>query len=630
MHTTLLESIKSPRDIKEFSIEQLLQLADEIRTQIIETVSATGGHLAPSLGVVELTLALHRLLDCPQDKLLWDVGHQSYPHKLLTGRLNRFSTLRQKNGITGFPNRSESPYDAFGTGHASTSISAALGMAAARDLTGAGYKVVAVIGDGALTGGEAFEALNQAGALKKNITVVLNDNGMSIAHNVGAMSEYLSRFRADRRYMQAKEELKGILKRIPHIGDQVLEKAEHIKDGVRSALVPGEFFTQLGFQYFGPFDGHNLPLLMDILDVAIEKKGPVLIHIKTHKGHGYSPAEDAPEKFHGVGKFDIENGETEQKSTPIPTYTEIFGRAIVQAAESDPRVVAITAAMPEGTGLKAFSQRFPSRFYDVGIAEEHAMTFAAGLAAAGARPVIALYSTFAQRAYDQIVHDVALQKLPVVIALDRAGFVGADGATHHGVFDYSYLRHIPNLTIWAPKDENELGKMVQTALRQNGPVAIRYPRGEARGVALEPRFEPFSEVRAEILQEGQEVALLAVGSMVEKAEEVARLLEDADIHPTVVNMRSIKPLDEACLKSLLKEDSLRLLVTIEENALAGGFGSLVLETLADFQERKHVLRFGIPDEFIEQGSVTEELEECGLLPTQMAEGILARLQELRG
>lgn len=629
MHT-LLKSIKSPQDLKAFSIEQLIQISAEIRKEIIETVSATGGHLAPSLGVVELTIALHRLLDCPQDKLLWDVGHQSYPHKLLTGRLARFSTLRQKNGITGFPNRNESPYDAFGTGHASTSISAALGMAVARDMIGASYKVVAVIGDGALTGGEAFEALNQAGALKKNLIVVLNDNGMSISHNVGAMSEYLSRFRADRRYMQAKEELKGILKRIPRIGDQVLEKAEHIKDGVRSALVPGEFFTQLGFQYFGPFDGHNLPLLLDIFTMALEKTGPILVHVKTHKGHGYLPAEDAPEKFHGVGKFDIENGETEQKNTPIPTYTEIFGRAMIQAAENDPRVVAITAAMPEGTGLKAFSERFPMRFHDVGIAEQHAMTFAAGLAVAGARPVIALYSTFAQRAYDQIVHDVALQQLPVVIALDRAGFVGADGATHHGVFDYSYLRHIPNLTIWAPKDENELGKMVATALQQNKPVAIRYPRGEARGVALEAHFEPFSKVCAEILQEGRKVALLAVGSMVARAEEVGKLLERAGVHPTIVNMRSIKPIDIDCLRHLLENDMLQLFVTMEENALAGGFGSLVLETLVDLQKMRPVLRFGIQDVFIEQGTVTEELEECGLLPEQMTERILERLRELKG
>ncbi|BEU87803.1 1-deoxy-D-xylulose-5-phosphate synthase [Selenomonas sp. TAMA-11512] len=627
---TLLETIKNPQDFKEFSMEQLLQLAGEIRTQIIETVSLTGGHLAPSLGVVELTIALHRILECPQDKLIWDVGHQSYPHKLLTGRLDRFFTLRQKDGITGFPNRKESPYDAFGTGHASTSISAALGMAAARDLAGADYKVVAIIGDGALTGGEAFEALNQAGALKKNIIVILNDNGMSIAHNVGAMSEYLSLFRADRRYAQAKKELKGILKRIPRIGEQVVETAEHFKDGVRSALIPGEFFTQLGFQYFGPFDGHNLPLLLDILEAAVERQGPILLHVKTHKGHGYPPAEDSPEKFHGIGKFDIENGETSKNINRTPTYTEVFGRAILEAAEHDSRIVAITAAMPEGTGLKPFSERFPSRFYDVGIAEEHAMTFAAGLAASGARPVVALYSTFAQRAYDQIIHDVALQNLPVLIALDRAGFVGADGATHHGVFDYSYLRHIPNLTVWAPKDENELGKMVQTALRTNGPVAIRYPRGEGRGVALESRFEPFSEIRAEVLQQGQEVAILAVGSMVEKAEDIANRLTAAQIRPTIVNIRSIKPLDIDCLKELIGAPSLRLLVTMEENVLAGGFGSLVLETLADLKQTIPTLRFGIPDTFVEQGSVKEELEMCGLLPEQMADIILERLQELKG
>ena len=616
----LLERINEPHALKSCTLDELSQLARELRRYIIDTVSKTGGHLAPSLGTVELTLALHRAFDCPEDKIVWDVGHQAYAHKILTGRREAFAGLRQKGGITGFPKREESVYDAFGTGHSSTSISAALGMAAARDIAGEQYRIAAVIGDGALTGGEAFEGLNNAGTLGKDIIVILNDNGMSIAPNVGAMSEYLSRFRVAPGYHRAKQDIKNFLKSIPHIGERVYRTAEHIKDGVRSALVPGGLFTDMGFHYIGPLDGHNIALLLDVFEQAKQLKGPLLIHVETCKGKGYAPAEKAPDKFHGIGRFDVADGTALKKAGAKPTYTSVFSKALMEAAEEDADVVAITAAMPDGTGLRAFSEKYPTRFFDVGIAEQHATTFAAGLAAAGRKPVLALYSTFAQRAYDQILHDVCLQNLHVVFALDRAGFVGEDGATHHGVFDYSYLRHLPNMKVLAPKDENELGRMLKTALSLEGPVALRYPRGEGLGAALEEPFTPLESLAAEVLEEEGEIALLAVGSMVDAAQKTAKLLKEEELSAAVVNMRTVKPLDEELLHRMAHEK--KMLVTMEENALAGGFGSAVLEALADAGLLVPVVRFGIGDAFIEQGKPQELLEMAGLLPEQMARSIL--------
>ena len=616
----LLERINEPHALKSCTLDELSQLARELRRYIIDTVSRTGGHLAPSLGTVELTLALHRAFDCPEDKIVWDVGHQAYAHKILTGRREAFVGLRQKGGITGFPKREESVYDAFGTGHSSTSISAALGMAAARDIAGEQYRIAAVIGDGALTGGEAFEGLNNAGTLGKDIIVILNDNGMSIAPNVGAMSEYLSRFRVAPGYHRAKQDIKNFLKSIPHIGERVYRTAEHIKDGVRSALVPGGLFTDMGFHYIGPLDGHNIALLLDVFEQAKQLKGPLLIHVETCKGKGYAPAEKAPDKFHGIGKFDVADGTALKKAGAKPTYTSVFSKALMEAAEEDADVVAITAAMPDGTGLRAFSEKYPTRFFDVGIAEQHATTFAAGLAAAGRKPVLALYSTFAQRAYDQILHDVCLQNLHVVFALDRAGFVGEDGATHHGVFDYSYLRHLPNMKVLAPKDENELGRMLKTALSLEGPVALRYPRGEGLGAALEEPFTPLESLAAEVLEEEGEIAILAVGSMVDAAQKTAKLLKEEGLSAAVVNMRTVKPLDEELLHRMAHEK--KMLVTMEENALAGGFGSAVLEALADAGLLVPVVRFGIGDAFIEQGKPQELLEMAGLLPEQMARSIL--------
>ena len=615
----LLERINEPHALKSCTLDELSQLARELRRYIIDTVSQTGGHLAPSLGTVELTLALHRSFDCPEDKIVWDVGHQAYAHKILTGRREAFAGLRQKGGITGFPKREESVYDAFGTGHSSTSISAALGMAAARDIAGEHYRIAAVIGDGALTGGEAFEGLNNAGTLGKDIIVILNDNGMSIAPNVGAMSEYLSRFRVAPGYHRAKQDIKNFLKSIPHIGERVYRTAEHIKDGVRSALVPGGLFTDMGFHYIGPLDGHNIALLLDVFEQAKQLKGPLLIHVETCKGKGYAPAEKAPDKFHGIGRFDVADGTTLKKAGARPTYTSVFGKALLEAAEEDADVVAITAAMPDGTGLRTFGEKYPTRFFDVGIAEQHATTFAAGLAAAGRKPVLALYSTFAQRAYDQILHDVCLQNLHVVFALDRAGFVGEDGATHHGVFDYSYLRHLPNMKVLAPKDENELGRMLKTALSLEGPVALRYPRGEGIGAALEEPFTPLESLAAEVLEEEGEIAILAVGSMVDAAQKTAKLLKEEGL-AAAVNMRTVKPLDEELLHRMAHEK--KMLVTMEENALAGGFGSAVLEALADAGLLVPVVRFGIGDAFIEQGKPQELLEMAGLQPEQMARSIL--------
>ena len=618
----ILDSIKHPADVQKLSISHLQSLAAELRRMIIDTCAKNGGHLAPSLGTVDLTLALYSVFNPERDKFVWDVGHQTYAHKILTGRRENFATLRTLNGITGFPKRSESRFDAFGTGHASTSISAALGMSIVRDLEGKDYNVVAIIGDGALTGGEAYEGLNYAGDLGKRLIVILNDNEMSIDRNVGAMSEYLSRIKLAPQYARAKKDIEGFIRNIPHIGDTVLKTAEYLKDGVKAAITPGGLFEEMGFSYIGPIDGHNIEAMQSVFRQIANIEGPVLVHVRTKKGRGYMPAEDEPDKFHGISKFNKATGEPIKNPAAPPSYTEIFSRTMLELGYDNPSMVAITAAMPSGTGLKAFARQFPERFFDVGIAEEHAVTMAAGMAAAGAHPVVALYSTFAQRAYDQIVHDVCLQKLPVTLCLDRAGLVGADGPTHHGVFDYSYLRHIPGMVVMAPKDENELRDMLYTAVKYNGPAAVRYPRGSATGAALSDGFRQLEIGKAELLSgDGRGVVLLAVGSMVKQAVEAARLLNMANIKATVVNMRFVKPLDADMLGWLLERQP-ELMVTLEENALAGGFGSAVLECMADAGKKCRVLRFGIEDKFIEHGSCPQLLEKCGLMPQQIADRII--------
>lgn len=623
----LLTKINKPEDIKKLSLTELEALASELRAFIVATVAKNGGHLAPSLGTVELTLALYSVFNFPHDKLIWDVGHQAYSHKILTGRRDSFASLRQKGGITGFPNRFESKYDAFGVGHASTSISAALGMAVSRDISGRKNEVIAVIGDGALTGGEAFEALNQAGDLGKKLIVILNDNEMSIDKNVGGMSEYLSRIRLNPQYSKAKRDMGTLLQSIPHFGDKALKTARIVKDSVRAALVPGSLFEELGFHYVGPIDGHNLSLLQEILQRARAMSGPVLIHVHTTKGKGYLPAENQPEKFHGIGKFDPATGEVIKKPS-LPSYTAVFGEAIVQLADKNPNLLAITAAMPTGTGLKNFSKIYPGRFFDVGIAEEHAVTLAAGMAADGKHPVVALYSTFAQRAYDQLMHDVCLQNLPVTLCLDRAGLVGADGPTHHGAFDLSYLRHMPNMTVFVPKDEAELRDMLATAVAMDSPTAIRYPRGAGIGVSLTADFKSIPIGKAEIISENDgEVAFLAVGPMVYKAKQAAEILAESGIMATVINMRFVKPLDKAIIETMAV--SKKLLVTVEENVLAGGFGSAAAEVLADGDLLKHtsLIRMGIADTFVEQGTHDELLEICNLQPEQLAYKVKERIKE---
>lgn len=621
----ILDGIKCPGDIQRLSLSQLKNLSAELRRMIIDTCADNGGHLAPSLGTVDLTLALYSVFNPQQDKIIWDVGHQAYSHKILTGRKDRFHTLRQLHGITGFPKRKESDCDAFGVGHASTSISAAVGMSIVRDLEGKDYNVIAIIGDGALTGGEAYEGLNSAGASGRRLVVILNDNEMSIDKNVGALSEYLSRIKLAPQYAKAKRDIEGFLRNIPRIGDTVFKTAECLKDGVKAAISSGSWFEELGFTYIGPLDGHNIQAMQDVFRQLSQVEGPVLVHVRTSKGKGYLPAEENPNKFHGISRFNKASGQVIKKQDAPPSYTEIFSQTMIELGWQNHDIVAITAAMPSGTGLKAFAQQFSERFFDVGIAEENAVTMAAGMAAAGAHPMVALYSTFAQRAYDQVVHDICLQELPVTLCLDRAGLVGADGPTHHGVFDYSYLRHIPHMVIMAPKDENELRHMLYTASQYEGPSAVRYPRGNATGTPLEGGLEKLPIGKGEILSgDGSGVVLLAVGSMVLKAVEAGSMLNMANIKTTVVNMRFVKPLDRELLEQVLAKKP-RLLVTLEENALAGGFGSAVLEYLADANHMLPIMRFGIPDEFVEQGSCSELLELCGLLPQQIADKIVEKI-----
>ncbi|WP_444348277.1 1-deoxy-D-xylulose-5-phosphate synthase, partial [Phascolarctobacterium succinatutens] len=571
-----LDKINSPADVKKLSVPQLEQLAKEIRQLLISVISHTGGHLAPNLGVVELTLALHKVFNTPEDKIIFDVGHQAYIHKIITGRREQFPTLRQYGGLSGFPKRSESEHDAFGTGHSSTSISAALGMACARDLQGEDYNVVAVIGDGSMTGGMAFEALNNAGMLHKNMIVVLNDNEMSISKNVGAMSEYLYQLRTGETYNKIKNDIEGWLKNM-EFGSDVLKAIRRLKGSVKYLMVPTSIFEELGFTYLGPVDGHDLDGLLDVLQAAKKIDGPVMVHVLTKKGKGYKPAEESPNKFHGTGPFDIATGKKITNPNAPVSYTEVFGKTLSKLADTDDKIVGITAAMPDGTGLNIFAEAHKDHFFDVGIAEQHAVTAAAGMAAAGMKPVAAIYSTFMQRAYDSIMHDICMQKLHVTLCLDRAGLVGDDGYTHHGVFDYAYLRSIPNMTIMAPKDENELQHMLKTALDFDGPVSVRYPRGSGVGVALDTQWQDLPIGKAEVLRTGKDVCFWAIGSMVQTALDAAELLEAQGISAGVVNMRFAKPLDVELLCE--HAQSYGKIITLEEGVLAGGVGSAILEEL---------------------------------------------------
>ena len=601
MKQNILQNINSPEDLRQLSISELDQLAADIREEIVKTVSITGGHLAPSLGVVELTLALHYVFNTPSDKLIWDVGHQTYAHKLITGRRDKFNTLRQYKGLSGFPKRQESPYDAFDTGHSSTSISAGLGIAIAKHLKKCKERVIAVIGDGSMTGGMAFEALNQAGHLNKNLIVILNDNEMSISPNVGALSSFLSRKMTSRQVVRAKDELKHLLKSFSNIGENILQVLKKSEESFKGFFTPGMLFEALKFEYVGPIPGHQIDNLIETLqNVRDFSHGPVLIHVITKKGKGYPPAEKNPGDYHGLGPFDIESG------TPIPaadtpiSYTRCFGDTIVHLAEKEPNVVAITAAMPAGTGLMNFARRFPNRFFDVGIAEQHAVTFAAGLAIEGMHPVVAIYSTFLQRAMDQVIHDVCLQNLPVTFALDRGGVVGDDGPTHHGVFDLSYLRFIPNLVLMAPKDENELQHMLYTAVRHNGPAAIRYPRGAGEGVELSDELIELPIGKGEIIREGKDILLLPVGNRVYPALEAAQGLEKVGIDAAVINPRFIKPLDSDLIIEWAEKTG--RVLTIEDNARMGGFGSAVLELLAGSNlSHIRVCLLGYGDRFMEHG-----------------------------
>ena len=568
----ILDRIKKPNDVKALNITECEMLAEEIRQFLVDSLSETGGHLASNLGVVELTIALHRVLEFPQDKLIWDVGHQAYTHKILTGRKDQFATLRKTGGLSGFPKRKESDCDAFDTGHSSTSISAGLGMVRARDLKGEDHTVISVIGDGALTGGMAYEALNNAASLKKNFIVVLNDNEMSITKNVGGMSSYLGNIRTAAAYTELKMGVTNVLKKIPKVGEGMVDALHKTKDSLKQFLIPGMLFENMGMTYLGPVDGHNLVQLTKILNEAKRKPGPVLVHVLTEKGRGYEPAVRHPARFHGAAPFEIETGLP--KSNGKANYTDIFSTVMRKFGDREPDVVAVSAAMVPGTGLKRFGNMFPDRLFDVGIAEEHAVTFAAGLAWGGLRPVVAIYSSFLQRAVDQILHDVCMQKLPVVFAVDRAGLVGSDGETHHGCFDLSYLSMMPNMTLMAPKNKWELSDMMKFAIKQKGPVAIRYPRGEAYD-GLEDKREPIEMGKSELLYQGSEIALLAVGSMVKVAQEVYNNLRAKGQKVTLVNMRFVKPLDTGLLDELAKDHE--LFVTLEENVKNGGFGEKVLD-----------------------------------------------------
>ncbi|HXZ37688.1 MAG TPA: 1-deoxy-D-xylulose-5-phosphate synthase [Thermodesulfobacteriota bacterium] len=597
----LLKQIQNPSDLRRLPSADLTPLAEEIREEIVQAVSKVGGHLASSLGVVELTLALHYVFDTPRDRIVWDVGHQTYAHKLITGRRENFRTLRQSGGICGFPRREESPYDAFGTGHSGTSISAALGMAQARCLRGEDFKVIAVIGDGSMTAGEAFEGLNQAGAMEKDLIVILNDNELSISPNVGALSSYLNRLMTGQFATHFREEIKSFLRKIPGIGSSALKWARYAEESLKGFFLPGLLFEELGFKYVGPLPGHKIDSLIENFRNIKQLPGPILVHVLTTKGKGYPPAEKDPVMFHGVGPFIAETGEIRKAKGGCLSYTEAFGQTMVKLARQIPCLVGITAAMPQGTGLEGFAAEFPDRFFDVGIAEQHGITFAAGLAVEGFIPVVAIYSTFMQRAYDQVLHDVCLQNLPVVLALDRGGIVGADGSTHQGLFDFSYLRHIPNLVVMAPKDENELQHMLKTAISCGQPASLRYPRGNGWRGFLDEEAKELPVGKGEVLRQGKDLILLAIGSTVKAALQAASRLQSRGVEASVVNARFLKPLDSELICSLAV-DCPRL-ISVEENALQGGFGSAVLELLEEKgMTGVEVKRLGIPDVFVEHGA----------------------------
>ena len=629
---SLLDSIESVEELKKLSRERLGELAEQIRKRLIETLSRTGGHLAPNLGVVELTIGLHRVFDSPRDKIIWDVGHQTYVHKMLTGRGQKFHTLRQQGGLSGFSSRAESEHDPWGAGHGSTAISAALGMAKARDLRGGREHLIAVVGDGALTGGVAFEGLNNAGHSSTNLIVVLNDNSFSISPNVGAIAAYLSRVRMTPSYQRLKQTVDGFLSRLP-AGEEMREALQRFKLGLKQLVIPGMVFEELGFTYLGPLDGHDIDELIHTFEQAKSMNGPVLVHVLTVKGKGYEPAEKDAARFHGTPPYKIESGEplgeplAGQAGKPAasgrPTYSKVFGETLVSLAEQDERIVAITAAMCDGTGLPEFARRFPDRFFDVGMAEQHAVVLAGSMAAAGLRPVAAIYSTFLQRAYDQIIHDICLQRLPVIFAIDRAGLVGEDGATHHGAFDISYLRLVPNIVIMAPRDLDHLAAMLRAALTLEGPVAIRYPRGSGERVGIAPTAIEVGKgelLRQGLPGQGSDVAIVALGSMVEPSLAAAELLERRGISAAVADARFAKPIDEELMLSLAS--SARALLTVEENVIAGGFGSAVLEVLARHgwsgaqrsAERPSaaVRCLGLPDNYIEHGSRSALLKLVGL------------------
>ncbi|HSH98327.1 MAG: 1-deoxy-D-xylulose-5-phosphate synthase [Methylophilaceae bacterium] len=607
----LLDTINSPDELRQLDRKDLRELAEQLRMFLIDSVSKTGGHLSSNLGVVELTIALHYVFNTPDDRLVWDVGHQTYPHKILTGRRKAMQNLRKPSGIAGFPRRNESAYDTFGTGHSSTSISAALGMAIAAQLTGSERRAVAIIGDGAMTAGMAFEALNNAGAMDANLLVVLNDNDMSISPNVGALQHYLAKLLSGRFYDSVRRSGEKVLGVMP----PVLEFAKRAEEHVKGMVTPGTLFEEFGFNYIGPIDGHDLDVLVTTLSNIRHLKGPQFLHVVTQKGHGYEPAEDNPSKFHGVGKFDPANGREVPKSA-TKTYTQVFGDWLVDMAAKDERLIGITPAMSDGSGLNAFAEAYPKRFFDVGIAEQHALTFAAGMACDGMKPVVAIYSTFLQRAYDQLIHDIALQNLPVVFAIDRAGLVGADGPTHAGSFDISYMRCIPNLILMTPSDENECRQMLYTAYMHDGPTAVRYPRGGGTGVEIKTEMQTLPIGKGEIRRQGKKIVILAFGSMLKPALEAGEHL-----NATVANMRFVKPLDIALITELAASHD--LLVTVEENAVMGGAGAAVMEALQQINQKITTLSLGLPDTFIEHGVHETMLANCGL----DAQGIIAAIEK---
>lgn len=617
----ILSKVNLPKDIRQLSIDELKTLCDDIRNFLVDVVSQVGGHFGAGLGAVELTVALHKVFDTPNDLIVFDTGHQAYPHKILTGRKEKLHTIRQLNGLSGFLKRSESEYDAFGAGHATTSISAAVGMAEASKILSLNKKVIAVIGDGAMTGGMAYEAMNNAGINKSNLIVILNDNRMSIAPNVWQIHNYFNELIAHPEYKKLKDAVWDLTGKLDQFGDRIRKVAVRLERGIKSVITPGMLFEALGFRYFGPINGHNLSQVVKLFEQIKNLQGPILVHLLTEKGKGYTPAEEHIQKFHAATPFDKATGEALKKSPSVPSYTSIFGKALVEIAKENEKVVGITAAMPDGTGMDYFQKEFPNRYYDVGIAEEHAVTFAAGLATQGVVPVVAIYSTFLQRAFDQMIHDVALQKLHVVFVLDRAGLVGADGPTHHGAFDLSYLRLIPGMVVMSPKDEAELRDMLFTAINyKKGPIAIRYPRGSALGVKIDEHFKQIEIGKAEKIYEGEDIAILAVGNMFDYAKKVHKKLADENISAELINMRFIKPLDI----NLLNDIAIRFekIVTLEENTIIGGFGSAVSEFIIDNNFKNKILRIGLPDDFVDHGTQAELHKILGIDP----EGIFNKIK----